>query len=294
MNSKQKKILKVLSLVFLMVVLTGCTSNLEKDGTLKAARAITVDTPWTLSVGIFDFIFVFPIAKFILFMEQYIGVVASVVLATVIVNLITLPLMIKSQISSQKMQMLAPKQEAIQRKYKGRNDQASQMRMSAELQALYKKNGVSMGASFAPFLSFPIMIAMWQAVQRIQIIYTTNFCGLNLGDTPMAHVKEWPYIVLVVIVGITQFLSIESNTYFMKKQKGYRPNAAMDQMRYMNIFMIFMIVYMSFVMASAMSIYWITTSVISIIRTVYIYYGHTAKIQDDQPKSYLDKKSKKK
>lgn len=292
MNSKQKKMLKVMSLVFLLVVLTGCTRNLDANNQLIAERAITSETPWSLNAGIFDFIFVFPIAKFILFIEPYFGIAVSVILTTIVLNLITLPLMIKSQVSSQKMQMIAPKQEAIQKKYRGRTDKASQMRMSAELQALYKKNNISMGASFMPFLSFPIMIAMWQAVQRLEIIYSSTFLGLNLGDTPMSHINEWPYILLIVLVGITQFASMEISTFLMKKQKGYRPNPTMNSMKYMNYFMVVMIVYMSLMMASSMSIYWITTSVIAIIRTIYIHYGHTVKIQDDAPRSYLDKKKK--
>lgn len=293
MNSRNKKILKVLSLVFILVVLTGCTQNLDANNQLLPGRAITTATPWNLKVGIFDFLFVFPIAKFILFVEPYIGVALGVILATVIINLITLPLMIKSQISAQKMQLIQPKQEAIQKKYKGRSDKASQMRMSAELQALYKKNNISMGASFLPFLSFPIMIAIWQAVQRIEILYHSNFLGFNLGETPMSHISEWPYILLVVILGITQYFSVEINQILMKKQKGYRPNAAMKSMKYMNVFMIVTIVYMSLVMASAMSIYWITTSVIAILRALYIYYNHTTKIEDDTPRTYLDKKNKK-
>lgn len=293
MNSRNKKILKVLSLVFILVVLTGCTQNLDANNQLLPGRAITSDTPWSIQAGIFDFLFVFPIAKFILFVEPFMGVALGVILATVIINLITLPLMIKSQISAQKMQLIQPKQEAIQKKYKGRSDKASQMRMSAELQALYKKNNISMGASFLPFLSFPIMIAMWQAVQRIEILYSYNFLGFNLGETPMSHISEWPYIVLVVILGITQYFSVEINQILMKKQKGYRPNAAMKSMKYMNIFMIVMIVYMSLVMASAMSIYLITTSVIAILRALYIHYNHTTKIEDDTPRTYLDKKNKK-
>ena len=82
-----------------------------------------------------------------------------------------------------------------------------------------------------PGRSHPPMIAMWQAVQRIEILYSYNFLGFNLGETPMSHISEWPYIVLVVILGITQYFSVEINQILMKKQKGYRPNAAMKSMK---------------------------------------------------------------
>lgn len=290
MNSKQKKIFKVLSLVFLLVVLSGCSKTIDAQGNI--IKPITTETHWSLSEGLFDFLFVIPIAKFILFVEPYIGAAFGVILATIVINLITLPLMIKSQVSSQKMQMLAPKQEAIQRKYKGRTDKASQMRMSAEIQALYKKNDISMAASFMPFLTLPIMIAMWQAAQRLPLLRETVFLGVNLGVKPMAAMNDWRYILIVVLVGVTQFLAMEISKILMKKQKGYRENKAMESMKYMNYFMVIMIVFMSYTMETAMSIYWITTSTITILRTIYIHYNHVTKVETDQPRSYLDKKKK--
>ena len=180
MNSTQKKMFKVVSLIFLLVVLSGCARTVDAQGNI--IKPITSETPWTLSAGIFDFLFIMPIAKFILFVEPYIGAAFGVILATVIINLLTLPLMIKSQVSTQKMQMLMPKQEAIQRKYKGRTDKASQMRMSAEIQALYKKQQYFyVSLRFMPFLTLPIMLAMWQAAQRLPILRETVFFGINLG-----------------------------------------------------------------------------------------------------------------
>ncbi|MBS5115680.1 MAG: membrane protein insertase YidC [Erysipelotrichaceae bacterium] len=291
MNSTQKKMFKVVSLIFLLVVLSGCARTVDAQGNI--IKPITSETPWTLSAGIFDFLFIMPIAKFILFVEPYIGAAFGVILATVIINLLTLPLMIKSQVSTQKMQMLMPKQEAIQRKYKGRTDKASQMRMSAEIQALYKKNNISMSASFMPFLTLPIMFAMWNAAQRLPILRETVFFGINLGAKPMTQMGDWRYILIIVLVGITQFLSMEISKILMKKQKGYRENKAMDSMKYMNYFMVVMIIFMAYSMETAMSIYWITTSTITIIRTIYIHYNHVAKVETDEPRSYLDKKKKK-
>ena len=174
LDNKTKKILKVFCLVFLVAILTGCAQNLDANGKLIASRAITSSTPWSFDAGWFDFIFVIPLAKGILFINDYVGNVAfGVIGVTIIVNIITLPIMIKSTVSTQKMQLLQPEMEKIQRKYKGRKDQASQMRQNAEIQNLYKKNNVSMFGSFATFLTLPIMFAMWQAVQRIDILYST-------------------------------------------------------------------------------------------------------------------------
>ena len=103
----------------------------------------------------------------------------GVVGMTIFINLLILPIMIKSTESTQKMQLLQPEMERIQRKYAGRKDQASQMRQTAEIQALYKKHNISMFSSFSTFLTLPIMLAVWQAVQRVEILYSSTLFGLK-------------------------------------------------------------------------------------------------------------------
>ena len=190
--------------------------------------------------------------------------------------------MIKSTVSTQKMQMLQPELEKIQRKYAGRKDQASQMRQSAEMQALYKKHDVSMFSSFTTFLTLPIMLAMWQSVQRIEILYQATFFGLNLGATPMSQITSgnWVYIIIVAIVGITQYLAIEINNIMLKRNPRYKVSKQQKSMKTMNIVMTAMIVWFALSMPTAMSLYWITTSLVTIIRTVYIQIYHVEKKKD--------------
>jgi len=277
LDQRTKKFLKVFGLVAFVVILAGCTANIDaKTGKLIAERAINESTKWSLSAGIFDFILTIPIAKGILLISKYLGVVSGVVGMTVLINLLILPVMVKSTVSTQKMQMLQPELEKIQLKYRGRNDQASQMRQSAEIQALYKKHDVSMFGSFTTFLTLPIMLAMWQSVQRLEVIYETVFCGLNLGLTPMSQITSghWQYFVIIFIVGITQFFAIQINQIMLKRNPRYRPSSQQKQMNTMNYFMTIMIVWFSLTMPTAMSLYWITTNIITIARTVYIQIYH--------------------
>ena len=290
MNSRQKKILKAVALVLFLVVMTGCTRNLDEDGVLIAERAITKATPWSLSGGIFDFIIVIPIAKCIIYLSDVMNVALAVIITAILVNMITLPFMIKSTISTQRMQLIQPKVQAIQKKYQGRNDKNSQMRMSAELNALYKKNGVSMGSSFVPFLTLPLMLGMYYAVQRVEILYDAHFLGIALGEIPKAHILnlEIPYIVLLVLLAVGQWLSIEISQIMLKRKKGYRPNSQSGQMKMFNYVMIIMIVFIGLELPSAMAIYWITSSVIAILRTVLIEVKFN---NDHKPQeSYLTKK----
>ncbi len=273
LDNRTKKYLKVFALIAFVLVLTGCTSNMNTDGTLKASRAITESTKWSIDAGIFDFFLVIPIAKGILFISNLTGnVLWGVVGLTVFINILILPVMVKSTVSSQKMQLIQPEVERIQKKYQGRNDQTSQLRMQQELSALYKKNDVSMLGSLATFLTLPIMIAMWQAVQRIEILYSTTVFGLNLGKTPMSQIQggQWAYLIIILFLALTQFLAIEINNIMLKRNKNYKPSSAQSQMKSMNIMMTVMIIYFGLVMPTAMSFYWMTTNVITVLRTIYI------------------------
>lgn len=284
LDQRTKKFLKVFALVAVIFVLVGCTSNLDKNGHLIASRAITESTPWSLSeLGFFDFILTYPIARGILFISNMLGNVAwGVVGMTIFINILILPIMIKSTESTQKMQLIQPEMERIQRKYAGRKDQASQMRQTAEIQALYKKHNISMLSSFSTFLTLPIMLAVWQAVQRVEILYNSTLFGLKLGITPMSAITkgEWAYIVIVALVGLTQYFAIEINNIMLKRNPRYKVSKQQQSMKTMNIVMTVMIVWFAVSMPTAMSLYWITTSLITIARTIYIQLYHIEKKKD--------------
>ena len=300
LDNKTKKYLKIICLVFFVVILTGCTANLDGKGKLIASRAITLDTPWTLKAGIFDFFLVIPISKSIIYIGDILlnNVAFGVVLVTILINIIILPIMIKSTVSTQKMQLIQPEIERIQNKYKGRTDQTSQMRMSQELQTLYKKNDVSMFASFTTFLTLPIMFAMWQGVQRIQILYTTTFCGINLGTKPIDKVFNFDikYIILLAVVAVTQYFAMKITEIMSKRSPRYKQSNQMKSMSMMNNFMTLFIIYFAAIMPSAMSLYWMTTNLITILRTWYIYIYHIEKAEkevDQANTNYLTKRQKK-
>ena len=279
MDRQTKKILKVIGLCFVLFLLTGCATNI-KDGKLIAERAITESTPWNASVGWFDFIFVFPIAKSIIYISKYLGnIVASVIIVTIIINIIILPIMIKTTISSQKMQLIQPEVEKIQRKYQGRKDQASQMRLQEEIRKLYKKNDVSMWGSFTAFLSLPIMLAMWQGVQRIEILYHQNFLGVNLGANLSKLVGKINIsaIILFILVGLTQYIAMQVPQIMSKRNPRYKETAQIKSMKKMNYFMVVMFLWISLSQPIVMSFYWITSNIIGVIKTLYIQFYHIEK-----------------
>ena len=91
-----------------------------------------------------------------------------IILFTIIVNLLMLPLTIKQQKSSKLMTVMQPEIQAIQKKYKGKNDQQSAARMQAETQAVYEKYGTSMtGGCVQLLIQMPILFALYQVIYHI-------------------------------------------------------------------------------------------------------------------------------
>ena len=111
------------------------------------------------------------------------------------------------------------------------------------------------------------MFAMWQAVQRIDILYKTSIFGINLGDKPINHIMEFSvgYIVLLLLVAGSQFFAIQITQIMAKRSPKYRPSQQMKSMNTMNNVMTIFIVYLAATMPAAMSLYWITTNVINIV-----------------------------
>lgn len=96
------------------------------------------------------------------------NVAACIILFTIAVNLLMLPMTIKQQKSSKIMNVMNPEIQAITKKYKGKTDQASQLKMSEEQRAVYAKYGVSMTGQCLPLLiQFPILLAVYQVVMKI-------------------------------------------------------------------------------------------------------------------------------
>ena len=83
----------------------------------------------------------------------------------IIVEIILLPFAIKQQQNSIKQAKLRPKEMAIRNKYKGRNDRATQMKVSEEIQAMYQKENYSPFAGCLQiFIQMPVILVLYQVV----------------------------------------------------------------------------------------------------------------------------------
>lgn len=92
----------------------------------------------------------------------------SIILFTVVTKLILFPLTLKQQKSSKIMTIMQPEIQAIQNKYKGKNDNDSMMKMNVETRAVYEKYGTSMTSGCLPLLiQLPLMLALYQVIYKV-------------------------------------------------------------------------------------------------------------------------------
>lgn len=282
-----KKTLKVFLLASMLLTLTGCTQTTGSDGKTLPEKIIYSTTTFKEMLeneSWFTSIFTYPIAQAINFLDKYVGVVFAVILVTLLVNAILLPLTIKSTAGTQKMQMLQPEMDKIQRKYEGKDDERSKMLQAQELQALYKKYDVNPVTTLAgTFITIPIVIAMYQAVIRCEAVVNGKFLGADLQVSPLDSIKVGGRqavvcLVIFVVMGITQYLSsniakwlADSKNKQDHKTRSYTPeseNAAQNKTMVWS--MLIMILFMGATFPTAMSVYWMVSSSINVLKTYLI------------------------
>ena len=127
----------------------------------------------------------------------------SIVILTIIINLVTAPLRHKQVVSMRKMQEIQPEVKAIQDRYsKLKATDPAKQKMNQEMMALYREKKVNPAAGCVPMLlTFPIMFAMWAVLQVSIELRGQPWVGwihdLSAPD---------PYYILPVLMVATQFL----------------------------------------------------------------------------------------
>ena len=97
---------------------------------------------------------------------QNIGI--SIIILTFVVYMFMLPLTYKQQKFSKLQSKMSPEIQAIQKKYKGKNDNESRMKIQEETQAVYDKYGVSMtGSCLQLVVQMPIFFALYRVIYNI-------------------------------------------------------------------------------------------------------------------------------
>ena len=238
------------------------------------------------------------------------NIVLSTILFTIIVYTLLLPFTVKQQKFSRISAVMNPEIQAIQNKYKGKNDQASMLKMQEETKLIYTKYGTSpTGGCLGSLIQLPFLFALWPVMREIPKYVTRvkadevyKFMGVvisgpesNPAATPSTLLKSgntWLIIVAIlipVLAGFTQWLSAKISQNMMKSKNGNKKqeeNAMTQQMNMMMNFMPIMSVFLCFSMQIVLGLYWIVSAVIRIIQQVVIN-----KILDKKPIDVLVKEN---
>lgn len=195
----------------------------------------------------------------------------AIIILTVLIKLILYPLGSRAIKSQKELSELQPKIKELQEKYKDKEEQAKQ------LMALYKKEKINPFSGFLPlFIQLPILIALyqvfWKGLDPAQLSLLYNFIpspgsinSLFLGFLDLAKSNTW----LAILVGVTQFLQIKlaiPKNDPKKKNNDFSTHLQKQMQYFMPVF----ITLIFFGLPAALGIYFITSSLFTIIQQYII------------------------
>lgn len=179
MNKNTTKILKKIALIILIVaalamVLSSCSSNTVIDKNTTAEQWAEKEVDVAPSSSIIDVV-LRGIGTFLGWITKIMpanSYILTLFVFGVILEIVMLPFGIKQHKNSIKQAKLRPKEMAIRKKYAGRNDQATQQKVTQEIQELYQKEHFNpMGGCLPLLLQLPIiMVLYWIVVDPIQYV----------------------------------------------------------------------------------------------------------------------------
>ena len=96
------------------------------------------------------------------------NVALTIIIFTLISDILMLPLTIRQQKFTRVSALVQPEIQKIQKKYKGKTDELSQRRLQAETMEVYNRYGASPSSGCLPILiTLPIMIALYRIIYNI-------------------------------------------------------------------------------------------------------------------------------
>ena len=182
----------------------------------------------------------------------------SIVVITIIINLLLLPLRFSGMKSQKKMQKLQPQIAAINAKYKGlsmRDPKKAQQ--NQEIMDLYKREGANpMSGCLPMFVQLPILYAFYKV-----LTVTIELRGAHwLWVTDLSQPEQLAIHILPVVMVVSQFV--------MQKMT---PNPSVDpaQAKMMQ-FMPLMFGFFFYSMSSGLVLYWLTGNLVGILQQMLI------------------------
>ena len=208
----------------------------------------------------------------------------AIIAFTVIVRAVTYPLTLRQLRATRAMQVMQPQMQAVQKKYK------DPKRRQEEMMKLYREAGFNpLGCLWPMLVQLPVWIALYQVIRR------------TLGDTPeqllalSARLYDWGYITqaipldrdflfldlgarsfqqnlpLAIIVAVTAFIQQKLST----ARTSTGDERAQSTTRMMLWLFPIMFGWFTFQVPAGLGLYWVATSVFTIITSYYYYFYRT-------------------
>ncbi len=213
-------------------------------------RAVDVELVRTIDFGMFAFLVV-PLLQALKWVNGYVGNYGwSIVVLTILINIVLFPLRHRSMVSMKKMQALQPKTKAIQDRYaKYKVTDPERQKMNQEMMALYKEHGVNPASGCVPMLlTLPILFAFYSLLAMSIELRHAPFIGY-LQDLSMPD-KYW---ITPLLMGATMFW-----------QQRMMPSTADPVQQKMFLFMPIIFTF-SFIWAPAgLVLYWLMSNLMAI------------------------------
>lgn len=216
--------------------------------------------------GLWATLFVKPLAYIIIKFGNLIkNYGLSLIIIGILIRLILSPFTQKTAMQSEKMKEMQPEMDRLNKKYENKNDQESLNKKSMEMMTLYKKYDINPFSSclFA-FIQIPLLYAFFEAINRVPVIFEEKLFGLYLGTTPLKAVTSGhiEYALIVILIIVTTIISQKLNkTATPANDSTLNPNTMMN-------FMVIMIAFMSLNFSVALSLYWISSTIFTIIQNL--------------------------
>jgi YidC/Oxa1 family membrane protein insertase len=169
----------------------------------------------------------------------------AIILMTIIIRLLILPLGVKQIRSSLIMNKIQPEIKKLQDKYK-----KDPQKMQKEMTKLYKEKGASPFSGCLPLLiQWPILIALYYVFNHLNGINGIGFLWIkDLGK---------PDIILALLSGITTFLA----SWLIMPTDNIEQAS---QTKKMNIGMSVFMIFISWKLKAALTLYWVVSNLIQV------------------------------
>ena len=302
----KKKNAKVLLLIISLIMLTGCTKTLTDENkkavkfedtgktltenvlcrpteekVIELYKENGVDTdklpvcenfkPFDNYEGLWTTIFVKPLAWLLIKVGALLTSInlskglangLAIILSGLAIRLILAPFTKKTAMQSEKLKEIQPQLTKLEAKYKNRTNKKHQKRKAEEMIMIYQKNKINpFSICLLSFIQIPLLFAYLEAINRTPVIFENKFLSLDMGTT-MSHglfSSNWyAYLIFLLLILGTSYLSFRKT---LKDQ-----TAMQGQMKGTIYFMLAMIAIATFSLPVALGLYWITSSMFTVVQ----------------------------